>query len=36
MRPPGPFCPNSQCRKPLGVTTYGARGREFCSLLCSL
>jgi predicted phage terminase large subunit-like protein len=36
MRPSGPFCPNSQCRKPLGVTTYGARGLEFCSLLCSL
>jgi predicted phage terminase large subunit-like protein len=36
MRPSGPSCANSQCRKPLGVTTYGARGLEFCSLLCSL
>jgi hypothetical protein len=36
MQAPGPVCANAQCRKPIGVTTYEARGREFCSLLCSL
>jgi predicted phage terminase large subunit-like protein len=36
MHPPGPCCANVQCGKPLGTTIYGARGLEFCSLLCAL
>jgi hypothetical protein len=38
MRAPGPYCANKQCGKPLEYNRpiYGARGLEFCSLLCSL
>jgi hypothetical protein len=38
MRAPGPVCANKECGKPLehNQTIYGARGLEFCSLLCSL
>ena len=38
MRTPGPVCANKVRGKPLEYdqTIYGARGLEFCSLLCSL